>query len=75
MRSMIGEVESIIGGLNCCSGTKKRRLEEFIEKHNPDNIGTTQHTRMGTTQMSYRSGLNKGWRQPMEHRRGMRIHT
>jgi len=41
---MVGEVESIIGDLNCCGGTKKRRLEEFINKQTLEQLNTPTST-------------------------------
>jgi len=40
----MGDVGTIIGDLNCCRGSKNRRLEEFIEEHTMDDIGTIEHT-------------------------------
>lgn len=35
---------TIIGDLNACGGSKKRRLEEFIETEQLDDIGREDHT-------------------------------
>ena len=35
---------TIIGDLNACGGSKKRRLEEFIEMEQVDDIGREEHT-------------------------------
>lgn len=36
--------DTIRGDLNACGGSKKRRLEEYIEKEQLDNIGREAHT-------------------------------
>lgn len=43
-RSLMGMVRAgtIIGDLNCCGGSKKKRLEEFVEKYELDDIGTAR---------------------------------
>ena len=40
----MARVETIIGDLNYCGGSKKRRLGEFIEEQNLDDIGRIEHT-------------------------------
>jgi len=44
MLNTMTEANTIMGDLNCCEGSKKRRLEEFIEAKELGGIGTTQHT-------------------------------
>jgi len=44
LSGMVGYADTIIGDRNHCGGTKKRRLEEFIQEQALDDVSTTQHT-------------------------------
>ena len=41
---MMAIAHTIIGDLNACGGSTKRRLEEFIESEQLDDIGREEHT-------------------------------
>ena len=57
--------ETILGDLNCCGGSKKRVLEEWIEREDWQNIGREDHIHeWGNHRCRIDRVLTRGWGKP-----------